>query len=167
MEQGRSRAGRFWKDEGRQEAIQGPPLIIITANWQSRSARTDSARQPNQKAHLLLVSLNNEPVIWINGPCWLWLRSSHGARREGWRWRGKNGDMGVQSWCPNFNVFVVRLVDFQWQKPTDPGAALLFLHSQHRHHVCHQLMLLFWKQVRLHGGILWMWVELQMFSDVY
>lgn len=68
MEQGRLWAGRFWKEEGRKKVIQGAPLIIITADWQSRSVRTDSARQPNQKAHLLLVSLNNEPVIWINGP---------------------------------------------------------------------------------------------------
>lgn len=68
MEQGRLRVGRFREEGGRKEAIQGAPLIIITADWQRRPVRTDSARQPNQKPHLLLVSLNNEPLIWINGP---------------------------------------------------------------------------------------------------
>lgn len=38
-------------------------LIIITVGWQSEGASKDSARQPKQKAHLLLVSLNNEALI--------------------------------------------------------------------------------------------------------
>lgn len=63
------------KKRGRKEASRGASLIIITADWQSRTVGADSARQPNQKAHLLLVSLNDEPLIWINGPPLLGSRS--------------------------------------------------------------------------------------------
>lgn len=63
------------KKRGRKEASQGASLIIITADWQSRTVGADLARQANQKAHLLLVSLNDEPLIWINGPPLLGSRS--------------------------------------------------------------------------------------------
>lgn len=81
----------------RGERIQGAPLIIITAQWQSRPLRTDSARQPEQRAHLLLVSLSNEPLIWINGPparrTLIMASLITRGDEEGWRWRGENGDM--------------------------------------------------------------------------
>lgn len=112
MGQGRLRARRFWKDEGRTEAIQGAPLIIITGDWQSRPVRTDSARQPNRKAHLLLVSLNNEPVIWINGPparltlimASLITRSEEqGMKMKGQKW-GRWRVRGRFSKCPKVGV---------------------------------------------------------------
>lgn len=67
-------AGRFWKDEGRMEANPRSSFNHhhgqLTVPVGPAQTRPDSRtkRKEKKKPHLLLVSLNNEAVIWINGP---------------------------------------------------------------------------------------------------